>query len=60
MSFVVKAHSSSDMQREASKLLGIVQHSEVIVKVREVRSQKLEEHYHLSPPSTAEVTDDTL
>ena len=58
MSYTVKAESISDLARPPAYYE--VEDSEVTVKNRQVRSDKPEEYYHLSPGKTTKGPDDTI
>jgi len=59
MSYVIKAHGASDIDKLTA--YSIVKESEVILKDREVRSDKPDVHHHLLPATqTVSTTDETL
>ena len=58
MLYTVKAESISDLERPPAYYE--VEDSEVTVKNRQVRSDKPEEYYHLSPGKTTKGPDDTM
>ena len=58
MSFSVKGYSGSDSDRPPN--YWVVDESEVVVKDREIRSQRPDVHYQLSSPSTTRSHDDTV
>jgi len=58
MSFSVKGYSGSDSDRPPN--YWVVDESEVVVKDREIRSQRRDVHYQLSSPSTTRSHDDTV
>ena len=58
MSFSVKEHSWSDSDRPPN--YWVVDESEIVVKDREIRSQRPDVHYQLSSPSTTRSPEDTV
>jgi len=58
MSFSVKRYSGSDSDRPPN--YWVVDESEVVIKDREIRSQRPHVHYQISSPSTIRSHDDTV
>ena len=59
MSYVVKGHSVSDTEK--SPTCTVAGETDVILKNREIMSDKPEVHYHLSPaPSVINTAEETL